>query len=76
MANNYVISSVTQFNDYITVSGTVNGIPVSVQAFNKDVGNAMASALAFENFIAPLMLAAVPSVPAAVPVLQGLSFSK
>jgi molybdopterin biosynthesis enzyme len=61
MANTYVINSVTILGDQLTVQGTVNGTPVTVSTWVSAAGNSMASAISFRNFIAPLMLAAVPS---------------
>ena len=76
----YVITTVTEnaLTDSLVVTGTVNGIAVTVTTWISAAGGALASAIAFENFIAPLMLAAYNAVvpPTAVPSLQGLSFSK
>lgn len=80
MANNYVINTVTEnaVTDSLIVTGTVNGVAVTVATWISAAGSALTGAVAFENFIAPLMLAAYNAVvpPTAVPALQGLSFSK
>lgn len=75
MANTYVITSVTSVGDNLTVIGTVNGIQVGLVTSLSKAGNAMASAIAFENYIAPLMLAAVPPTPTVYGALN-LSFSQ
>ena len=41
----------------MTVTGTVNGVAVTVGAWVSAAGNALASAIGWENFICPLMLA-------------------
>ena len=60
MSNVYVITSVVEnvLTDSITVAGTVNGTSVTVFAWISAIGNAMASAVAFQNYFQPLMLAA------------------
>lgn len=74
--NTYVITSVTELGDVLTVTGTVNGVPMTVTPWVSAAGNALASAIAFEAFIAPLMLAAAqPPVPAVVPDLT-LTFTR
>ena len=69
MANTYVITSVSTLGDQLTVIGTVNGTPVTVSTWVSAAGGSMASAIGFQNFIAPLMLAAMPVVPVAQPLL-------
>ena len=82
MANNYVVITVVQnaIADTVTVTGTVNGTAVTVvmNLSAPGVSTALASAIAFENLIAPLMLAAYNAIvaPTAVPAVQNLSFSK
>ena len=71
MANLYVIQSVSSIGDSLTVTGTVNGVPVTVNTWVSAAGNSLASAVGFFNFITPLMLAAVPSTPTAYPTLVG-----
>lgn len=75
MANTYVVQSVQAINGTLIVSGTVNGVVVIVEVPVSQAGNNLASAIGFENFIAPLMLAAVP-VSTTYPALTGLSFSQ
>jgi hypothetical protein len=60
VSNVYVISSVVENTsiDTITVTGTVNGTPVTVVCWISALGNAMASAVGFQNYFQPLMLAA------------------
>jgi hypothetical protein len=80
VANNYVVQTVVEnlATDALVVTGTVNNVPVIVNTWVSAAGNALASAVGFENFIAPLMLAAynIATGPTAIPSLQGLSFSK
>jgi len=76
MANTYVINTVTEQGDTLTVTGTVNGIPVTINTWISAAGGSLGSTIAFENFIAPLMLAALPSAPTVLSSLQGLNFSK
>lgn len=80
MANTYVVQTVVenQLLDTLTVTGTVNGTPVVVNTWISSAGNSLASAIGFENFIAPLMLAAYNAIvaPTALPALQGLTFTK
>lgn len=66
MAHNYVITSVIQTGDILVIQGTVDGIAVNVQTYASAAGSAMASALAFRNFAAPLMLATLPVTPTAL----------
>jgi hypothetical protein len=76
MANNYVITSISSIGDVLTVVGTVNGISVTVTTWVSAVPNgAFASAVAFHNFIAPIMLAALPVTPTSYGTLVG-SFSQ
>jgi hypothetical protein len=70
MANNYIISRVATLGDSLTVVGSVNGVTVIVYTFVSAAGSAMASVIAFRNFIAPLMLALVPT-PTENPTLTG-----
>lgn len=56
MANTYTITSMFNQGGQTTITGTVNGVQVSV-GYPTQV---FASTLAFENFVAPLMLAQVP----------------
>jgi hypothetical protein len=80
VANTYVVQTVVEnlLTDTLTVTGTVNGTPVVVSTWISAAGNSLASAIGFENFIAPLMLAAYNALtgPTAVPALQGLTFTK
>jgi len=72
MSHTYVISSVSTLGDQTTVTGTVDGTPVTVQFWTTSQSQAaMASAIAFHNFIAPLMLAAVPPTPVSSPAHIG-----
>lgn len=70
MAHTYIITGVTSTGDNLTVQGSVDGIAVTVLTSVAAAGNSMASAVAFRNFIAPLMLAAVPPQPSASPALN------
>jgi hypothetical protein len=74
MSHAYVISSVSVVGDALTVTGTVDGTAVTVNTWVSAAGNAMASAIAFRNFITPLMLAAVPAGPVSHPELN-MSFT-
>ena len=55
--------------DVLTVIGTVDGTPVTVITWVSAAGNSLVSVLGFRNFIAPLMLAALPPTPTAYPIL-------
>ena len=76
MANNYVITSISSVGDVLTVNATVNGTQVIYVGSVAAAGSAMASAIAFENYIAPLLLALVPPAVAAYPTLRGLTFTQ
>lgn len=70
MATNvYVITSVVQLGDQLTVSGTVNGTNVAVITSARAAGSAMATAAGFQAFIQPLMDAAIPPQPVQHPKL-------
>lgn len=70
MAHTYVISSVSTIGDQNTVIGTVDGTSVTASYWTTPASvAAMASAIAFRNFIAPLMLAALPPTPTTSPAL-------
>lgn len=56
MANTYVVTSLVNANGNITVSGTVNGIPV-IATYPTQI---FASTAAFQAFIQVLMLAQAP----------------
>lgn len=56
----YVISSVTQTGDQLYIQGTVDGVNVAVLTSVSAAGLAMASVVAFQAFIQPLLAAAVP----------------
>jgi hypothetical protein len=71
MSNTYVINSVSVVGDALMVTGTVDGVSVTVQTWLSAAGNALASAIAFRNFIAPKMLAALPVAPTTYSVLNG-----
>jgi hypothetical protein len=76
MANTYVITSISSVGDQFTVQGTVNGTPVVVNTWVSALpSGVLASAIAFHNFIAPLMLAALPPQPTSYGSLAG-SFSQ
>lgn len=66
MAHTYVINSVTENGDILIIQGSVDGVPVNVQSYVSVAGNALASAIAFRNFAAALMLAALPATPTAL----------
>jgi hypothetical protein len=78
MSNSYVVQTVFQnpLTDVLTVTGTVNGVAVTVQTWVSAAP--LASAIAFESFIAPLMLAQYNALtaPTAVAAVQGISFTK
>jgi hypothetical protein len=64
-AHTYIINSMTHLGDNATVTGTVDGIPVTVTC-NYSAITQQPSTAAFQNFIAPLMLAqAFPAQPVA-----------
>lgn len=66
MAHTYVITSVTESGDQLLISGSVDGITVNVSTYVSVAGSALASAIAFRNFAAALMLAALPAAPTAL----------
>lgn len=74
MAHTYVITSVSSVGDALTVTGTVDGVPVTINTWVSAVPS-LASAITFRNFITPLMLAATPPTPVTYAALQG-SFSQ
>ena len=74
MAHNYVIETVSELGDVLTVTGSVDGTPVTVNTWVSAAGGSLGSVLAFRTFIAPLMLAQVPPTPISQPTLIG-SFS-
>jgi hypothetical protein len=72
MANSYVITSyVTQGNN-VYVGATVNGTPVNISF---STSQTFGSVVAFENFIAPLLLAAVPLPVVTTVVPLAVSFT-
>lgn len=75
MAHTYVVSSNTSLGDQATLTGTVDGIPVTIQYWVSHVtGFTLAQA---KNFIATLMLAAaIPAVPANVTQLPTGTFTQ
>jgi hypothetical protein len=66
----YIITSVTQLGDQLTITGTVDGVAVTVSTWASAAGALLASALGFRSFIAPLMLAALPPAPTELPQLH------
>jgi hypothetical protein len=58
MANTYIINPPLSVGDALYVSGTVNGVPVSVATWVSVAGNALASVLGWQNFATSLMLEA------------------
>ena len=70
MSHVYVISTVQQTNDQVSVTGSVDGVAVSLSFWITPAATiAMASAIGFRNFVSPLMLAALPVAPTALPPL-------
>lgn len=61
MANSYVITAIGSVGDVLTVNATVNGTQVTYVGSVAAAGSALGSAVAFENYIAPLLLALVPT---------------
>lgn len=79
MADTYVVNKVTSnaAADTLIVEGTVDGVAVIVNTSLSGAGNNLASAIAFENFIAPLMLKQYNlMLTQGYPSLQGLTFIK
>jgi hypothetical protein len=74
MANSYIITSVQQSGTTLIVTGSVNGVSVGV-CVPAPSASILASAVSFQNFIAPLMLAAVPPAPTVFGALN-LTFSQ
>lgn len=70
MAHTFVIQSVTHIGDTATVTGTVDGVPVTVQCWFSAL-TSLPSANAVQTFLAGLMLAAMPAAPVAVPTWNG-----
>jgi hypothetical protein len=58
MANTYVITSYATQGNFVYVGATVNGTPVNI---NFPTSQTFANVSAFENFISPLLLAAIPA---------------
>jgi hypothetical protein len=71
VAHTYVITSVTTTGDSLVVVGTVDGTAVTVNTWVSAAGNSLGSVISFHNFIAPLMLAAVPPAAVSQPTLVG-----
>lgn len=70
MAHTYILSTVQQVNDQVTVTGSVDGVAVTVMYWVTPIATAaMASAIGFRNFVSPLMLAALPVAPASLGAL-------
>jgi hypothetical protein len=74
----YIISSVTESGDVLTVTGTVDTIPstgpvpVTVNLWVSAASAHLASAISFQSYIAPYMLAqAFPTPPTTQPTLVG-----
>lgn len=65
----YEIDSVTELGDVLTVTGSVDGTPITVTTWVSAAGSALGTALGFRSFIAPLMLAALPVQPTPQPQL-------
>jgi hypothetical protein len=66
----YIISTVQQTNDQVTVTGSVDGVAVSLSFWITPAATtAMASAISFRNFIAPLMVTALPVAPTSLSTL-------
>jgi hypothetical protein len=71
MAHTYVITNVAHINDSATVTGTVDGIPVTVQC-NWSAITGESNTTAVQNFLAPLMLnAAIPTGPISTAIYNG-----
>lgn len=70
MAHTYEVDSVSTIGDQNIVVGFVDGVAVTVSYWTTPASrSAMASAISFRNFIAPLMLAALPPTPTTSPAL-------
>jgi hypothetical protein len=63
------VKSVAEAGGILTVVGTVNGIPVALNISMAGLGINLASAVAFQQFIFPAMLAAVPPNATSYPSL-------
>ena len=68
----YVIISATHVGEVMTITGTVDGFPVTINPWFSAIAS-LPSTLAVQNFIAPLMLVAaiangsIAAAPVAVP---------
>jgi len=72
MSNSYLIQSVTTQNGNLIVSGTVNGSPLTVSLPETAAAvTAMASAISFQTYIQPYMLAAYQALPQTFASLVG-----
>lgn len=69
MAHTYVITSVMVTGDQVTITGTVDAVPVVAIGWVSASPGSFASAIAFRNYSAALMLAALPPQPTANPAL-------
>ena len=69
MAHTYVVTSAMTVGDQTTVTGTVDGTPVTVNVW-KSALTAFPSVLAMQAYLAPLMLAALPPAPVVQPNAQ------
>lgn len=72
MAHTYVILIATRIGDLMTITGTVDGFPVTINPWFSAI-TSLPNTTAVQNFIAPLMLAAaigngsIPPTSTAVP---------
>jgi hypothetical protein len=80
MAHTYVITSVSYPNNaadpMVTIQGTVDGTVVTVSAWFSVYQSHAASAVSFQNWVAPLMLAAFQALGSTSAVPPSSSFSQ
>lgn len=72
MANTYAILSAVTSNGVYTITGTVNGILVTLYVLTSVI-NSFPDATSLKNFLAPLMLAAAGSNTPSVQTLGTFS---
>jgi hypothetical protein len=67
MAHTYVVQTATRVGDVMTITGTVDGVPVTINPWFSAI-SALPNTAAVQNFIAPLMLAAAVAAGGVAPV--------
>jgi hypothetical protein len=67
MAHTYVVLTATHIGDILTITGTVDGFPVTISPWFSAIAS-LPNTAAVQNFISPLMLAAAVANGSILPV--------